>query len=148
MMKILLLEDNLNLASIIKEMLEEKKYKVDFFSDGNLVLDNFMNGYDCFILDINVPNVDGLTLLKTIRDYDLSIPVIIISSNIELNTIKNAYVKGCNDFLKKPFYIYELEAKIDLLCKKDTIIYLNDDFYFNIDEEILFNRDRLKICVK
>lgn len=140
MMKILLLEDNLNLASIIKEMLEEKKYKVDFFSDGNLVLNNFMNGYDCFILDINVPNVDGLTLLKTIRSYDLSIPVIIISSNIELNTIKNAYVKGCNDFLKKPFYIYELEAKIDLLCKKETIIYLNDNFYFNIDEEILFNK--------
>ncbi|PHO13772.1 DNA-binding response regulator [Malaciobacter halophilus] len=138
-MKILILEDNFNLANIIKEMLEEKNYKVDSFNDGNLVLDNFMNGYDCFILDINVPNIDGLTLLKTIRDYDISIPVIIISSNIELNTIKNAYIKGCNDFLKKPFYIYELEAKIDLLCKKDTIIYLNNDFYFNTNEEILYN---------
>ncbi len=48
MMKILILEDNFNLANIIKEMLEEKNYKVDSFNDGNLVLDNFMNGYDLF----------------------------------------------------------------------------------------------------
>lgn len=138
-MKILLLEDNIGLANIIKEMLKEKNFFVDFFDDGHAVLDHFMNGYDCFILDINVPRVDGLTLLKTIREYDQKTPVIIISSNIELDTIKNAYLKGCNDFLKKPFYIYELEAKIDLLCKKNDILNLKENFLFNVGTETLYN---------
>lgn len=144
-MKILLLEDNYSLADIIKEMLEEKSFIVDFFDDGNKVLDNFMNGYDCFVLDINVPNVDGLTLLKTIREYTQKTPVIIISSNIELDTIKTAYIKGCNDFLKKPFYIYELEAKIDLLCKKDNLLKFNDDSYFDLDLEVFFNKEKNEV---
>lgn len=141
-MKILLLEDNKNLAQIIKEMLEENNYQVDYFNEGSSVLDNYMNGYDCFILDINVPNIDGSTLLRTIKEYEPSIPVIIISSNIELDTIKNAYLKGCSDFLKKPFYIYELETKINLLCKKDNILDLKKNFKFDIDNEILINNNK------
>ncbi len=58
-MKILLLEDNENLSEIIVEMLEEKNYKVDTFSDGEEAYNNIINGYDCFVLDINVPNIDG-----------------------------------------------------------------------------------------
>ncbi len=144
-MKILLLEDNYSLAEIIKEMLEEKFFKVDFFDEGNAVLDNFMKGYDCFVLDINVPNLDGLSLLKTIREYTQNTPIIIISSNITLDTVTNAYRKGCNDFLKKPFYIYELEAKIDLICKKDNILKFKDGFFFDINLELLFNKEKEEI---
>ena len=63
-MKILLLEDNKRLSNLIIEALEEKGYKVDWFEDGKVALESIYNGYDCFILDINVPGMDGLSLLK------------------------------------------------------------------------------------
>lgn len=138
-MKILLLEDNVSFAEIIKEMLESKGYIVDFFIDGEDVLTNCTNGYDCFLLDINVPNIDGLTLLKEIRKLYTDTPAIIISSNIELETVKEAYIAGCTDYLKKPFYIYELEQKINMLCKRDIIINLLCSYTYDFNREILFD---------
>lgn len=149
-MKILLLEDNVNLAEIIKEMFEEKGLSVDWFQDGQEALYAIINGYDCFILDINVPTLSGLKLLEEIRDRDKNTPTIIISSNIELETIQKAYVHGCNDFLKKPFYIYELERKVDLLCKNEKKIDFCNGFSYNLEEEILFDEknDSVKLTQK
>ena len=96
-MKILLLEDNVNLAEIIKEMLEEKGHNTDWFDDGEAALFASVNGYDCFILDIHVTSMDGLMLLKEIRDREKKTPVIIISAHIELETIQKAYMNGCNE---------------------------------------------------
>ena len=90
-MKILLLEDNKRLSNLIIEALEEKGYKVDWFEDGKVALESIYNGYDCFILDINVPGMDGLSLLKELRVMDDKTPAIIISVNVELETIKDAY---------------------------------------------------------
>jgi DNA-binding response OmpR family regulator len=137
-MKILLLEDNKRLSNLIIEALEEKNYKVDWFEDGKKALDSIYNGYDCFILDINVPGIDGLTLLKEIRVMDDKTPAIIISANVELETIKDAYLRGCDEYLKKPFYIYELELKLDKLCKKSqNNITLLEGFIYDIDKERL-----------
>ncbi|AXX91148.1 DNA-binding response regulator [Malaciobacter molluscorum LMG 25693] len=149
-MKILLLEDNVSLAEIIKEMFEEKGLIVDWFQDGQEALYEIINGYDCFILDINVPSLNGLNLLKEIRSRDKTTPAIIISSNIEFETVKKAYSSGCNDFLKKPFYIYELECKVDLLCNKEEELIFCNDFHFNIKEEILYdeNKNSIKLTQK
>lgn len=146
-MKILLLEDNVSLAEIIKEMFEEKGLSVDWFQDGQEALYEIINGYDCFILDINVPSLSGLNLLKEIRDRDKKTPAIIISSNIEFETIQKAYLSGCNDFLKKPFYIYELECKVDLLCKSEEKIFFSDDFYYDLKEEVLFDKENNSIKI-
>lgn len=146
-MKVLVLEDNENLAEIISEMLSEYGYEVELFSDGNDVLENLLNGYDCFILDINVPNIDGLSLLKQIRDLSLNTPVIIISSHIELKNIKQAYLKGCNDFLKKPFYIDELLIKINLLCQKNQTFCLKEGYYFDKSKELLFDKNNKEISL-
>ena len=121
-MKVLLLEDNKRLSNLIIEALEEKNYKIDWFEDGKEALKAIYNGYDCFILDINVPGVDGLSFLKELRVMNKSTPAIIISANVELETIKDAYIKGCDEYIKKPFYIYELELKLDKLCKKEDLI--------------------------
>ena len=150
-MKILLLEDNKRLSSLIIEALEERNYKIDWFEDGELALEAIYNGYDCFILDINVPGIDGLTLLKEIRVMDNSTPAIIISANVELDTIKDAYVKGCDEYLKKPFYIYELELKLDKLCKKkDNSLKLPDNFIYDVDKEKLFDEknEEIKLAKK
>ena len=93
-MKILLLEDNKRLSNLIIEALTQSSYKVYHFEDGKRALEAIDDGFDCFILDINVPGIDGLSLLKQIRLLDEKTPAIIISANIELETIRRAYGKG------------------------------------------------------
>lgn len=139
-MKILVLEDNERLANLIVEALEQKKYRVSLFNDGKEALDAIDNGYDCFILDINVPGLNGLSLLKEIRLLDNLTPAIIISANVELDTIQEAYHKGCDDYLKKPFYMYELETKIERLCKpKSQTIKLIGGFQYCMENEKLLD---------
>ena len=148
-MKILLLEDNERLNNSIVKRLELKGYKVDAFTDGNDALNCIYDGYDCFLLDINVPSIDGISILKEIRETYKSIPILIISSNINLDTIKNAYGYGCNDYLKKPFYIDELEVKIEILCQLDTeIISLSEGFTYDIKKRELFNETQVKLTKK
>lgn len=150
-MKILLLEDNKRLSNLIIEALEEKNYKIDWFEDGKSALEAIYNGYDCFILDINVPGIDGLSLLKEIRVMDSKTPAIIISANVELETIKDAYIKGCDEYLKKPFYIYELELKLDKLCKKtDDLIKLLNNYSYSMENEKLFDdkNEEIKLAKK
>lgn len=115
-MKILLLEDNQRLNATIVKRLQMKGYEIDSFADGNDAYEAVDNGYGCFILDINVPSLDGIELLKRIREYYPQTPVIIISSTVELEVIKDSYSYGCNDYIKKPFFIDELEIKIEKLC--------------------------------
>ncbi|WP_024955830.1 response regulator transcription factor [Sulfurospirillum arcachonense] len=145
-MKILILEDNTRLSNVIVDALEQKGYHVDLYNDGKKALEFIDNGYDCFILDINVPGVDGLTLLKEIRSMDEKTPAIIISANVELSTIQDAYLKGCDEYLKKPFYIYELETKLDKLCKitKDSILLL-DDYTYDILKGVLFDSQNVEV---
>lgn len=139
-MKILVLEDNTRLANLIVEALEQKHYHVSLFSDGKQALKAIDNGFDCFILDINVPGMDGISLLKEIRSMDAHTPAIIISANIELDTIQDAYHKGCDEYLKKPFYMYELELKIEKLCKpKVCHLKLPQGFSYCIENETLLD---------
>ncbi|MCP4969178.1 MAG: response regulator transcription factor [Arcobacter sp.] len=131
-MKILLLEDNKKLNQTIKKRLELKGYKVFNYIDGQEAMDKITEGFSCFILDINVPNVDGIKILKKIREYYKEVPVIIISGTVELDIIKESYDFGCNDYLKKPFFIDELEIKIGRLCKiKNDLIYFGQDCTFD-----------------
>ena len=149
-MKVLLLEDNDRLNNSIVKRLELKKYKVDSFTDGHKALDHIYDGYDCFILDINVPSIDGINILKEIRAHDKVIPILIISSNIDLDTIKNAYGFGCNDYLKKPFFIDELEVKIEKLCQlENSIILLDDEYSYHMEKrELSHKNDVIKLTKK
>ncbi|MGB5867435.1 MAG: response regulator transcription factor [Arcobacteraceae bacterium] len=148
-MKVLLLEDNERLNNSILKRLELKGYKVDAFIDGNDALESIYEGYDCFILDINVPSIDGIHILQEIRETYKNIPILIISSNIDLDTIKNAYGYGCNDYLKKPFYIDELEVKIEKLCQlENAIITLSDGFSYDIEKRELYNNEQIKLTKK
>lgn len=131
-MKIMLLEDNVKLNSTIKKRLELKGYKVFSYVDGKEAFNNITEGFSCFILDINVPNVDGIKILKKIREFYSEVPVIIISASVELDVIKESYDFGCNDYLKKPFFIDELEIKVERLCQiTDDIITFDKDCYFD-----------------
>ena len=139
-MKILLLEDNKRLSRLMVEALEQKNYHVELFENGKTALENIDNGYDCFILDINVPGINGLTFLKELRLMDKETPAIIISANVELETIQDAYSRGCDEYLKKPFFIYELEIKLDKLCKaQEQHLHLPEGYCFHIKNEQLID---------
>lgn len=137
-MKILVLEDNENLCNFIKTSLEKEGYVIDTFYDGKDALEVLNNGYSCFILDINVASIDGISILKTIRMYSKNIPVIIISSNHELEKIQVSYELGCDDYLKKPFLMYELIQKVKKLCQiKQQIFNFTNNFFYDYDNRNL-----------
>jgi DNA-binding response OmpR family regulator len=137
-MKILLLEDNQKLNKTITKRLKLKDYTVISFLDGAEAYEKITEGFSCFILDINVPNIDGIKILKKIREYYEIVPVIIISASVELDVIKQSYDFGCNDYLKKPFFIDELEIKIEKLCNiKDEKIYFDTNSYFDFKSAII-----------
>jgi len=137
-MKILVLEDNQRLNTTIVKRLEAKGYKVDSFMDGKEAYAAIDNGYMCFILDINVPSLDGIEILKKIRDFYHETPVIVISSSVELDVIRDAYNYGCNDFIKKPFFIDELEIKIEKLCNiRNDIVDLGHECLFDFRTSLL-----------
>ena len=137
-MKILLLEDNQKLNKTITKRLKLKDYTVISFLDGAEAYEKITDGFSCFILDINVPNIDGIKILKKIREYYEIVPVIIISASVELDVIKQSYDFGCNDYLKKPFFIDELEIKIEKLCNiQDDKIYFDTNSYFDFKSAVV-----------
>ncbi len=142
-MKILLLEDNDKLNKTIKKRLELKNYSLDTFTNGKDAYNSITQGYSCFILDINVPNIDGIKILKKIREFYEEVPIIIISGTVELEIIKQAYTFGCNDFLKKPFFIDELEIKIEKLCNiKKEIIVFDKDCFFDFKSSLIIMKNK------
>ncbi|WP_026802862.1 response regulator transcription factor [Aliarcobacter lanthieri] len=149
-MKILLLEDNKKLNETITKRLKIKNYNVVSFSDGAEAYEKITEGFSCFILDINVPNINGINILKKIRELYEMVPVIIISASVELDIIKQSYDFGCNDYLKKPFFIDELEIKIEKLCKiKDEKIYFDDNSYFDFrSATININKQEIRLTKK
>ena len=148
-MKILILEDNDALSNVMKLALSRESYIVDCFSDGQEALNAIANGYSCFILDINVPSIDGIEVLKYIKCSHSEIPVIIISSNHELEKIQLSYEKGCNDYIKKPFFMYELVHKVKNLCKlQNKFIVFNNEYKYDFIDHILYKNDEKIVLAK
>ena len=149
-MKILVLEDNERLANLIKQALEKNDYKVDTVTDGAKALDMLTNGYSCFILDINVPTIDGISILESVRMYQNEVPAIIISSNYDLEKIQKSYEIGCDDYLKKPFFMYELIQKVQKLCKvKSTLLDLGEGYIFDYSKHFLMkDKEEIKLAKK
>ena len=149
-MKILILEDNERLLNVMKMALEKENYKVDTFTDGDEVLSVLDNGYNCFILDINVPHIDGISLLELLRINHKETPVIIISSNHDLEKVQKSYELGCDDYIKKPFYILELVQKVKKLCVIQKRFLKFDEVYeFDFINHILYeNKKEIELTKK
>ncbi len=121
-MKVLLLEDELMLQSAIEEYLIEMCYDVDSYEDGEEAYRAIRKGsYDLFIFDINIPSIDGLTLLESLQKDKIFVPTIFISAITQIEQISKAYELGCYDYLKKPFHLKELTLHIDRLLSMAAI---------------------------
>lgn len=120
-MRILVAEDERDLNKILSGRLKEKHYSVDSCYDGEAALD-YINGaeYDAIILDIMMPKIDGLTVLKTIRNQKLSTPVLLLTAKDSINDRVTGLDAGANDYLVKPFAFEELLARIRVLLRKPS----------------------------
>lgn len=149
-MKILVLEDNERLLNLIKSSLEKESYNVDTFIDGQEALESLEDGYSCFILDINVPNIDGISLLELLRVNHKDIPVIIISSNHDFEKIQKSYDLGCDDYIKKPFYIFELVQKVKKLCRVEKMfLQFNENLKYDFKNRIMYkNNEEIELTKK
>ena len=144
-MKLMLVEDEYLLNKAIKSYLVSKGFRVEAFTDGLEALASINNAYDVFILDIDIPQLSGIELLEKIRQIFSTTPVIIISATIDMDMITKAYTKGCNDYLKKPFDIKELELKIKALTRsyeneviiKDSLVYYKDKQLLSFEQKTI-----------
>lgn len=137
-MKILLLEDDNALGETIQELLEDSGYEVDYVTTGNDAIESsYENSYDLYIFDINVPDIDGLDILKSLRDADDMTPAIFISAMTDLKTFLKGFEVGGDDFIKKPFYPEELLVKVNLkLAIKDETVTFKDIVYYTKNDVI------------
>lgn len=137
--KILLLEDDTNLGETIQDILEDHSYAIDYVTTGNdAIVYSYKNTYDMYIFDINVPDVDGLEILESLRKAEDMTPAIFISAMTDLQTILKGFGVGAYDFLKKPFFLEELIVKVNLkLADKNEKIVYNNLEYFPSEHKLL-----------
>jgi len=135
-MKILLLEDDLILNEIIEEFLESLEYEVVCVYDGTKALEAIYDQhFDLLLLDVNVPNLNGFEFLKNLREEQITTPAIFITSLDSVEDMEEGFLSGCDDYLKKPFELKELELRINNIKR---LLHLDDDEII-IDENIKFN---------
>lgn len=121
-MRILFAEDEKALSKAITTILERNHYSVDAVYDGQEALD-YLEGdnYDCVILDIMMPKVDGITVLKEIRKKGNLIPVLMLTAKSEVDDKVLGLDAGANDYLTKPFHSKELLARIRAITRTQTV---------------------------
>jgi len=121
-LRILIVEDEKDLAFGIKKGLESQYYTTDVVTDGESALEIIeLNSYDLIILDLNLPKLDGISILERIRKYDNYIKILILSARGDVDDKVEGLEKGANDYLVKPFYFQELLARIRSLLRRDFI---------------------------
>ena len=120
-MRILLAEDEKALSKAIVKIFEKNNYSVDAVYDGEEALDYLETGcYDAAVLDIMMPKMDGITLLKTIRSKGNQIPVLMLTARSDVEDRVLGLDSGANDYLPKPFDTRELLARIRSITRSKT----------------------------
>ncbi len=117
---LLLLEDDTNLSETVCEFLESKGYHVTPVYDGEAAEELiYEHQYDLFLLDVNVPSLNGFQLLKRIRHENNTTPAIFLTSLNAIEDLEHGYESGCDDYLRKPFVLKELLFRIETILKRE-----------------------------
>lgn len=121
-MKILVIEDEPQLLSNVKESLEKEKFLVETASDYHEAIDKlFIYEYDCILLDIMLPNGNGLQILSQLKAEEKSENVIIISAKDSLDDKLKGLELGADDYLTKPFHLAELNARVKAVLRRQKL---------------------------
>ena len=118
-MKILLVEDNVRLSELVKKNLIKSGFVTDIAKDIEEAVHNLKSySYDAIVLDLNLPDGNGMSFLKQIRDKKNQIPVIILTANIDFNNKIKGLNIGADDYLTKPFKHEELVARLKAILRR------------------------------
>ncbi len=132
-MKILIIDDEINLADAIGELFRQHKYVVDVVYDGEDGLYCAKNGdYDVVLLDVMMPKMDGFEVIKRLRENKNSVPVIMLTAKDDLQSKVTGLDLGADDYLSKPFAMEELLARVRALARRHSEIVVDTISYHDI----------------
>jgi len=150
--KVLLLEDDSLFAETLVDLLEEEGYAVTHTPNGQSALDLvYKEKFDIYLLDINVPLIDGVTLLDELRDANDTTPAIFLTSHKDKEMLKKAFRIGADDYLTKPFDNDELLLRIHSLLrrvKKEEVECVSNLCHDEIHKRVLYDGEELDLSKK
>jgi len=128
-MKILMIEDERDLAEAVKEVLQKNNYTVELVYDGEYGLDCALTEiYDIIILDIMLPKMDGLCALREMRGAGIKTPVLLLTARGDISDKVTGLDNGADDYLPKPFHMDELLARLRALSRRGTELRIDGIF--------------------
>lgn len=121
-MKLLIVEDEKRLCETIAKYFKAEGYSIDTCHDGNDAVD-YINGteYDAIVLDIMLPGMDGISVLRTIRNRKMTTPVLLLTAKTSVEDKVDGLDSGADDYLTKPFSLEELSARVRVLIRRHGV---------------------------
>jgi len=142
--KIFLLEDDITLNETIQEYFEDLEFEVIGAYDGNEALERiYETNFDILLLDVNVPDMNGFELLKEVRKQNIKTPAIFITSLNSMADVESGFESGCDDYIRKPFSLKELQLRVETIIKrgffhqKDDQIQIEPNISYNTTNDTL-----------
>ncbi|MBU1668022.1 response regulator transcription factor [bacterium] len=143
-MKILLLEDDTVLLETLCELLKQHGFDVTAVEKGQHAIDmTFENSYDIYLFDINLPDMNGIDLLKSLKEADDQTPAIFISANEDIQTIAKGFDVGAEDYIKKPFMPEELLIRLNAKLSKKMVICYQNVRYNTVSGDIFIDNKKV-----
>lgn len=152
-MNILIVDDDPELLDHLKTALERKNYQVETAEDGDTALDKvFDKTYDLILLDVMLPRLDGLSVLKEIREAGINIPILMLTARGDVQDRVRGLDKGADDYLAKPFSMSELMARIRAILRrngqKDPILKAGNIHLDTVSRRVTRDGIQLKLTAK
>lgn len=141
-MRILLLEDDKLFSETLEDFLSDENFEVDLAKDGEEALNlSFKNRYNLYLLDVNVPFINGFDFLKELRESGDLTPAIFITSLRDKESLSKGFDLGCDDFLRKPIDLDELLYRVNAILSRYNL----KQNLIVIDENLKFDFKNLKL---
>lgn len=153
-MKILLLEDDIILNELVEEFLSSLGHTVRCEYDGAEALDTiFENSFDILLLDVGTPSMSGFELLSALREQQNNTPTIFITSLNDIKSLETAFNIGCDDYIKKPFDLKELEIRINHLknirqIEREDIVTINEKYKYDFTNFTILAGDKKTVLAQ
>lgn len=120
-MKVLIIEDEKNIVDPIARILSKKGFQVDIAYDGQEGLHQVgLNEYDCIVLDLNLPKIDGIAVAKQLAEKKITTPILMLTARSQIYDKLTGFESGADDYLTKPFDMQELIARISALIRRNS----------------------------
>lgn len=149
MSRILAIDDDIQILSIIKKALENEQHSVDILDRAEKVKNDYLTKYDLILLDVMMPEKDGFAFCKEIRN-SVDCPIIFLTAKTMDTDLIEGFAAGADDYIKKPFSLSEIRARVNAHLRREKREYhtriISDNFKFDVSEKILYlNDEQIKL---